>query len=513
VVFLPIVARELRVAARRRSLYRLRWVVGCLTLGLGAFFLLLGENLQAIPLGAVGRTLFLIVSVLLLAGALAAAHQSHDCISGEKREGTLGFLFLTDLNGFDIVLGKLCAAGLPFFYAMMASFPLLAAAALLGGVTGAEIWRTWLAVLNVFFFAQSAAMLSSSIARAPARAAQGAAALLAAFIIGFPLLGVLMGHGWRLGWEFNPIYTFALATRLGGLTAAPGAFGWSLICVHLTAWIFLALASLLLPRLWHDKPEMPARPIRWGGRALLEENPFYWLASRGLGDPRMIWALLGLLVVGLVGPLSVRQRVNPVYLMAGLMIPHALLKFWVAAAAGRSMEARRRDGSLEMLLAGTPLTSAGILDGQWRALRRLFLGPVLALLLVDFTALGFSHDPISRAYIIGTAVQLPVDLAALIWLAMWCAMSHRAPGRATFSAMLRVCIVPNVFLYIPMIFTLSSPREFAFAAGCWALGGWTVDIIVGAMARGKLRLYLRDLAASDAPVLKLFAEPIPALAP
>ena len=32
-----------------------------------------------------------------------------DCLSEEKREGTLGLLFLTDLKGYDVVFGKLVA--------------------------------------------------------------------------------------------------------------------------------------------------------------------------------------------------------------------------------------------------------------------------------------------------------------------------------------------------------------------------------------------------------------------
>ena len=32
-----------------------------------------------------------------------------DCLSEEKREGTLGLLFLTDLRGHDVALGKLLA--------------------------------------------------------------------------------------------------------------------------------------------------------------------------------------------------------------------------------------------------------------------------------------------------------------------------------------------------------------------------------------------------------------------
>ena len=38
----------------------------------------------------------------LLAGVFLTA----DCLSEEKREGTLGLLFLTSLKGYDVVLGK-----------------------------------------------------------------------------------------------------------------------------------------------------------------------------------------------------------------------------------------------------------------------------------------------------------------------------------------------------------------------------------------------------------------------
>ncbi|HVV71122.1 MAG TPA: ABC transporter permease, partial [Verrucomicrobiae bacterium] len=44
----------------------------------------------------------------LLAGPLATV----DCLSRERREGTLGLLFLTDLRSHDVVLGKTAAASL-----------------------------------------------------------------------------------------------------------------------------------------------------------------------------------------------------------------------------------------------------------------------------------------------------------------------------------------------------------------------------------------------------------------
>ena len=60
-------------------------------------------------------------------------------MSEEKREGTLGLLFLTDLKGYDVVAGKLVANSLNGFYALMAILPVVALALLMGGLTGMQV--------------------------------------------------------------------------------------------------------------------------------------------------------------------------------------------------------------------------------------------------------------------------------------------------------------------------------------------------------------------------------------
>ena len=62
-----------------------------------------------------------------------------DCLSEEKREGTLGLLFLTDLKGYDVVLGKLVATSLNGLYAVLAAVPILALPLLMGGVAPGEV--------------------------------------------------------------------------------------------------------------------------------------------------------------------------------------------------------------------------------------------------------------------------------------------------------------------------------------------------------------------------------------
>src|SRR5262245_48487127 len=100
---LPIVERELRVAARQMKTYRARMATA------GVFLLLLMWMLWMTP----GRSRFnsrdafetmawVAFCWCLLAGILRTA----DSLSQEKRENTLGLLFLTDLKGYDVVLGK-----------------------------------------------------------------------------------------------------------------------------------------------------------------------------------------------------------------------------------------------------------------------------------------------------------------------------------------------------------------------------------------------------------------------
>src|SRR5664279_6501488 len=93
-----------------------------------------------------------------------------DCLSAEKREGTLGLLFLTDLKGYDVVFGKLVATSLNGFYAALAAVPILALQLLLGGVTAGEFGRMALVVVNTLFFSLALGICVSAMSRSPRKA-------------------------------------------------------------------------------------------------------------------------------------------------------------------------------------------------------------------------------------------------------------------------------------------------------------------------------------------------------
>src|SRR6266850_6288389 len=150
--FLPIVARELRVAARKRSTFWLRVVAALVGVVIGIGCLMLTRvGLFGTP--SLGSVLFGALTWLSVAAALSAGlFFTSDCLSEEKREGTLGFLFLTDLRGYDVVLGKLLATSLRCGFAFLAIYPVLAITQLMGGVEAGQFWKTLLALTHALFF-------------------------------------------------------------------------------------------------------------------------------------------------------------------------------------------------------------------------------------------------------------------------------------------------------------------------------------------------------------------------
>src|SRR5437868_3501414 len=122
--FLPIVSRELRLASRRTATYWLRSAaaLAIMVLGTWVFLMFRSEPPKEVATGLFG----LLTGGATLFALLSGPRSTADCISEEKREGTLGLLFLTDLRGYDVVLGKLAARSLGSFYIVVAILPMMA---------------------------------------------------------------------------------------------------------------------------------------------------------------------------------------------------------------------------------------------------------------------------------------------------------------------------------------------------------------------------------------------------
>src|ERR1041385_5118499 len=190
--FLTVAERELRAAARQKRTYRLRWIAAT-----GTFTLLLwlGWVFDVFANRGAGPTVFRVCSVAIFLSCLfIGAAETADWLSREKREGTLGLLFLTNLNSAEIVAGKLCSNALALIYPLLAVFPMLAMPVLLGGITFGCFWRTVLALANAIFFAIAAGFAASAVSVRQFPAVALATGLALFFGVGLSGLAVIMRH-------------------------------------------------------------------------------------------------------------------------------------------------------------------------------------------------------------------------------------------------------------------------------------------------------------------------------
>ena len=161
--FLPIVERELHVAARRRVTY---WTRSGAAILATAILIWIFQTSAIVTKASAGGQLFGLLSMFAwIACLLAGVFFTADCLSEEKRLGTLGLLFLTDLRPVDIVLGKLAASSLTGFYALLAIFPVLAMPLILGGVTWWAFAGVAVSLSATLFFSLCLGMFCSACLR------------------------------------------------------------------------------------------------------------------------------------------------------------------------------------------------------------------------------------------------------------------------------------------------------------------------------------------------------------
>jgi ABC-type transport system involved in multi-copper enzyme maturation permease subunit len=251
--FLPIVTRELGVAARKRSTFWLRIAAALVAVVIGVGCLML-TKVGLFGTSSLGHVLFGVLTWISVAAALSAGlFFTSDCLSEEKREGTLGFLFLTDLKGYDVAGGKLLATSMRGFYALLAVLPILAVTLLMGGVAGAQFWKTSLALFNALFCSLAVGLFVSAISRDSQKALGATLALLLLFIFGGPLGDAIFAGITKQG--FNPVLSLsspAYVFRTAGYWGRT-PYWLGLLITQAIAWLSFAMASALIPRTWQEK--------------------------------------------------------------------------------------------------------------------------------------------------------------------------------------------------------------------------------------------------------------------
>ena len=527
--FLPIVQRELRVAARRSSTYWFRFFAALAVLVVWIVLLLGTRQMSPAQLSQYIVTMLgsLMLGFCMMAGVFLTA----DSVSGEKREGTIGLLFLTDLKGFDVILGKLVATSVHAFFGLLAAIPVLGLSLMMGGITGAEFARFVLVFVVTLFASLVVGIFVSTLSHHAMRASAGT------FLVVVFFAGVLPALWWSQfsmfrnstfdfllvpspPWLFRKAFDASYSLRTGAQAFWQSLWvicGLSLACV--------AIACVILPRVWQaGEGRRWFRVPRWfagrrgakagrGEKLAAAPNPFAWLASRDVSARLISWRVLVplvvlclvLLIASVVGSRNIAAFVVCFLTAFGL---HVLLKVLMAMEAGRRISEDRQSGALELLLVTTFPVNA-IIHGQHTALRRHFRRPILLLAALNgammFTVLLFPR-PLNMhgkdllifcELFLGGISLLLFDFAALSWVGMWHSIT-RTGVRAALITVLKVMGIPWLLIVLLMS---AQPRVdqtgIFFIFGFWITTGVVIDLVIIANARRQLSQHFRTAAAGS----------------
>ena len=432
--FIPVIERELRSSSRQVFTYYLRAIgVGALVLASLLFGMESGfePNLGSKLFARLHFTLF--CAIWILVPLLTA-----DCISRERREGTLGLLFLTRLRGPNIVVAKGLAHGLRALTLWVAVLPVLAVPFMLGGLGALEIVLSLGINISAMCWALAAGLLASAWSRTWTQAVLRAASLSLLFLlcngmVASMALGAVLtraGAAWS-GLIWNPStgssldtsLDYLLALGLGFISNAGGRWQMyfmrlasmnqlvvAVIQVGLLSVLALAFAIFVAGtrtrRIWQEEPPSARQewlrktfctPVLWLSffrkwmRRTLERNPIGWLEQRTWTGRLVTWGWFAVIISIYSAALTDRNFLrgyNTIQKGAGWLLCGSL-----ALSAAASFRRERESGVLELLLV-SPVGEAEILFGRLRGLWGQFF-PAFAMLLgvwMYFSALFPSRD-------------------------------------------------------------------------------------------------------------------------
>jgi ABC-type transport system involved in cytochrome c biogenesis permease component len=490
--FLPVVGRELREASRQKGTYWNRVVAVSAAL---VIFFLFWLGLRRQPVHILGQAMFFSLSAL--AGVMCALAGSGvaDSISKEKREGTLGLLFLTNLRGYDVVTGKIAAGSLGTIYRVIAILPVMAIGFLLGGVEMEMYLRVVLICGNTMFLSLTLAAYWSS------RMTTSWASLLAwissifFLIVGVPLLASLLArmlqnslgyHGEQTAmWLMLPSPGFTTMIALGPkfYFAQFSSFLWmSLAFQHGLGWVFFTLASHRTQRVWRQQEIQTVRVkvvrslgdsckklihwLRWRHEPVLDEAPISWMVRRSRLGVNVTLVTFGLATVGYCLGLAYNPKEwsDPSMFSMTMSLTHLWLLAWMAGEAATWIYRDRQSGAMELILA-TPLQVRGILRDHFRGIRRKLFWPVLWVVVVD--VIFMFHDSTNYQglrtngfrYVLWSCLifMLLFNLYVLRWVSTWMGLIARKEFNAAIAGL--------VWLNLPTWFAIAGGAFGVFLLG------------------------------------------------
>jgi ABC-type Na+ efflux pump permease subunit len=498
---LSVAQRELRLAAHSVRFYRARagmaaaGLVGIITACLGL------EELERHSTLLLGQALFTLAAWIVFVMAAAGFGATADSVSSEKRAGTLGLLFLTHLKGPDIILGKLIAQISRFLVLIVVLFPLLAAPTIVGGITGAQLFRLFISIANMLLFSAAAGMLASTLCVREQVAKSKALQIVLFFAAVLPLLAAVLR---RFGCDssvclaidlLSPVYAqrVALGSVIGPQTSW---FYISAAVVLLISCGLLAAASWFAPRCWQEgrKKALWTRIAEKfsncttiktrssEGRVLLDRDPFFWLVVRDPYLRRTLWVsmVFAIALTILADPfLSIYwSRGGFALLVSGVLLffLFAVAKIAIGRVAVSQIAGAKENGILEAILA-SHVRIEQIVAAQFRGLIQLLGRPLVALAVlagatlfyslstIDLIADTFTSPPEINEYRFRALVILVIavtflffDAITMTWAGLFCAFKFSRLAKAHSWTGFLALAVPNV-LYLVLVPTLLQFRS------------------------------------------------------
>lgn len=520
---LPVIQRELRVASRRRETWNLRLVFSGGALLAFGFGMVL-PDLRPEERGQVVLICLAVCGFVL--SLLAGPYLTADVVSSEKREGTLGLLFLTPLNGWQIVLGKMVTHSLQVGYALLGIFTLFFLPLFLGGVVWSEVARIVLTLLLTLQLSLACGILWSALVT-EARTAVLATLITVLLFVFLPWLPAFLESlvtrrtptiaGLpQLSPMTQMIFAFEANFRMVRTPVVPIASGaliyWgSVLCNLICSVGLVGLAGWLLPRIWRQseagaripKPERstPSGQIIALRPRIGDAEPLLWLALRGVRESLWIGAMRALVLCffGLMLFLSVTTRNEEECFIAAICAAyglHLVTRIQFALTATRRLTEDRRSGALEALLT-TPIEETALIAAYHESLKRAFrlplamlIGMNAALLFTVFAAyrklhMGGGAWAIFSAFFVGGALITLADFAAMRWLCLRESLRKATQLKAAGRALGRLCLLawPTFALawLVAIQFRDEEPAALVFLF--WAVGCVIYDWVVAGTCR------------------------------
>ena len=373
-----LIVRELRSESRRAANYWLRVLAAALLVLVFASIMLTGP----LRLSQIGIALFTGLNrTLSFAFWALVPLMTADCVSREKREGTLGLLFLTPLSVFDVIAGKAAIHVLRAVTLFLAGLPLLGLPLVMGGVDWHWVMSATVGQANVVLLGIAAGLYAStrggSTIQVMVLAEALALGLAAISSIGFRLLAALI---------------------LAGPRRSPSLVETLVVVMGWTSIIFVLVLTASVRRLratWQQDSPAPEQPrwvrlfsnsefwqsfFHWDTSRTLSHNPIAWLQEYSWTARLTKWGwLIVVLITEFVVLTNLSTRRSPLW-QPLLMVAFGL---GVAFSAVASFRREQETGLLELLLV-TPLSVRQLLGGRFWGICCHYL-PALGILWVGWT--------------------------------------------------------------------------------------------------------------------------------